>query len=63
MRFNLHFFRGNKADNGARFGCAGVIIFSDPAEAAQEGTEPENVSQIEPGVLDWTKSRIYLEKL
>ncbi len=35
--------RGNKAENAAKFGCAALIIFSDPAEAAQEGTEPEHV--------------------
>ncbi len=37
------FSRGNKAENAAKFGCAALIIFSDPAEAAQEGTEPEHV--------------------
>ena len=43
----LNFFllsRGNKAENGADFGCAGLIIFSDPHEAAAEGTDPEHVS-------------------
>ncbi len=40
----MHLFsRGNKAENAAKFGCAALIIFSDPAEAAQEGTEPEHV--------------------
>ena len=37
-------FRGNKAQNAADFGCAGLIIYSDPMEAACEGTEPEHVS-------------------
>jgi len=36
-------FRGNKAQNAADFGCAGLIIYSDPMEAACEGTEPEHV--------------------
>ena len=36
-------FRGNKAQNAADAGCAGLIIFSDPADVAGEGQEPENV--------------------
>ena len=37
-------FRGNKAKNAADFGCAGLIIYSDPMEVACEGTDPEHVS-------------------
>merc|ERR1719167_2037780 len=36
-------FRGNKAENGARFGCAALIIFSDPMDVAQDGADPEHV--------------------
>jgi len=36
-------FRGNKADNGAKFGCVGLIIYSDPMEVACEGTDPSQV--------------------
>jgi len=36
-------FRGNKAENAANFGCAGLAIFMDPSGVAQEGTDPENI--------------------
>lgn len=36
-------YRGNKVANAARFGCAGVILFSDPSLMAPFGTGQETV--------------------
>jgi len=36
-------FRGNKAENGAKYGCAALIIFSDPDQAAANGTDAADV--------------------
>lgn len=36
-------FRANKVQNAARFGCAGVILFSDPKLIAPFGTDAESV--------------------
>ena len=30
-------------DNAHKYGCIGVIIYSDPQQVAPNGTEPENV--------------------
>ena len=37
--------RGNKADNGAKYGCSGLIIYSDPMEVACEGVDASQVNQ------------------
>ena len=36
-------YRGNKADNAAEFGCAGLAIFMDPSVVARVGDECVNV--------------------
>ncbi|RXG64918.1 N-acetylated-alpha-linked acidic dipeptidase 2 [Armadillidium vulgare] len=36
-------FRGNKVSLAEKFGAKGIIIFSDPADVAADGTAPENV--------------------
>jgi len=38
-----HIYRGNKANNSEHFGCSAMILFSDPADVAANGTEPEDV--------------------
>ena len=35
-------FRGNKAKNAEVAGCSGLIIFSDPADVAGEGQDPDS---------------------
>jgi hypothetical protein len=40
---SLQIFRGNQADNSEKFGCSAMILFSDPADVAAEGTDPEDV--------------------
>ncbi len=35
----LNFF----LQNCEKYGCSGMILFSDPADVAARGTEPENV--------------------
>ena len=36
-------FRGNKAENAAVSGCAGLVIFMDPSTVAMEGVEEQDV--------------------
>lgn len=36
-------FRGSKADNAHNAGAKALLIYSDPADYAKEGTDPENV--------------------
>ena len=36
-------YRGNKVDNAAKYGCAAVILFSDPSLMAPFGTDQEMV--------------------
>lgn len=36
-------FRGSKADNAHNAGAKALLIYSDPADYAKEGTEPQNV--------------------
>jgi hypothetical protein len=41
-------FRGSKADNAHNAGAIALLIYSDPADYAKEGTEPENVYLLRP---------------
>ena len=36
-------YRGNKVQHAHERGAIGILIYSDPADVAIEGTEPENV--------------------
>lgn len=42
VRYGL-IFRGNKADNSEHFGCSAMVLFSDPADVAANGTNTTDV--------------------